>query len=579
MENKIILKRLYNDYTKKFLPKILLSVFFSLIVAGSTAAIAWLLDPAIKKIFIDKDEKLILIIPVAIILAFSLKGGSLYFAKTILIRTAQEITKIIQMQVMRSLITADTEVIDKKHTGKFISHLTFDVSLISRLVSNVILNLTKDSFTLIGLLIVMFYQNWKLAFFAIIMIPLATIAARSLGKRIGKVTVEAADRTGELSTYLIEIFKNHKMIKIFQKENYEFGRTERFINNLKDKVIKIETVLVRASPIMETLTGLMIALLIFYSGKLIMSGELGLNNFFSFLAAMMLAYQPVRSLATLNMSLNQGLAAARRILPLIDNENKIKELENAKELKISKGEIRFEKVNFKYNKDEGEVLNDIDIFIEGGEMTSLVGHSGAGKSSLLNLIPRFYDRDDGDIKIDNQSIYETKIRSLRSNISLVAQDITLFDDTIRNNILYANPDASNEELNEAVKFSSSKEFIEKLPNQFETLIGENGIRLSGGEKQRISIARAMLKKSSIILLDEATSSLDSDTETKIQEAIKLLTNNKTTLVIAHRLSTIKNSKKIYVIDDGKIVADGNHENLLKNSEIYKNFYEKQLRKD
>ncbi len=579
MENKIILKRLYNDYTKKFLPKILLSVFFSLIVAGSTAAIAWLLDPAIKKIFIDKDEKLILIIPVAIILAFSLKGGSLYFAKTILIRTAQEITKIIQMQVMKSLITADTEVIDKKHTGKFISHLTFDVSLISRLVSNVILNLTKDSFTLIGLLIVMFYQNWKLAFFAIIMIPLATIAARSLGKRIGKVTVEAADRTGELSTYLIEIFKNHKMIKIFQKENYEFGRTERFINNLKDKVIKIETVLVRASPIMETLTGLMIALLIFYSGKLIMSGELGLNNFFSFLAAMMLAYQPVRSLATLNMSLNQGLAAARRILPLIDNENKIKELENAKELKISKGEIRFEKVNFKYNKDEEEVLNDIDVFIEGGEMTSLVGHSGAGKSSLLNLIPRFYDRDDGDIKIDNQSIYETKIRSLRSNISLVAQDITLFDDTIRNNILYANPDASNEELNEAVKFSYSKEFIEKLPNKFETLIGENGIRLSGGEKQRISIARAMLKKSSIILLDEATSSLDSDTETKIQEAIKLLTNNKTTLVIAHRLSTIKNSKKIYVIDDGKIVADGNHENLLKNSEIYKNFYEKQLRKD
>ena len=579
MENKIILRRLYNDYTKKFLPKILLSVFFSLIVAGSTAAIAWLLDPAIKKIFIDKDEKLILIIPVAIILAFSLKGGSLYFAKTILIRTAQEITKIIQMQVMRSLITADTEVIDKKHTGKFISHLTFDVSLISRLVSNVILNLTKDSFTLIGLLIVMFYQNWKLAFFAIIMIPLATIAARSLGKRIGKVTVEAADRTGELSTYLIEIFKNHKMIKIFQKENYEFGRTERFINNLKDKVIKIETVLVRASPIMETLTGLMIALLIFYSGKLIMSGELGLNNFFSFLAAMMLAYQPVRSLATLNMSLNQGLAAARRILPLIDNENKIKELENAKELKISKGEIRFEKVNFKYNKDEGEVLNDIDIFIEGGEMTSLVGHSGAGKSSLLNLIPRFYDRDDGDIKIDDQSIYKTKIRSLRSNISLVAQDITLFDDTIRNNILYANPDASNEELNEAVKFSYSKEFIEKLPNKFETLIGENGIRLSGGEKQRISIARAMLKKSSIILLDEATSSLDSDTETKIQEAIKLLTNNKTTLVIAHRLSTIKNSKKIYVIDDGKIVADGNHENLLKNSEIYKNFYEKQLRKD
>ena len=579
MENKIILKRLYNDYTKKFLPKILLSVFFSLIVAGSTAAIAWLLDPAIKKIFIDKDEKLILIIPVAIILAFSLKGGSLYFAKTILIRTAEEVTKIIQMQVMKSLITADTEIIDKKHTGKFISHLTFDVTLISRLVSNVILNLTKDSFTLIGLIIVMFYQNWKLALFAIIMIPLATIAARSLGKRIGKVTIQAADRTGELSSYLIEIFKNHKIIKIFQKEKYEFGRTERFINNLKDKVIKIETILVRASPIMETLTGFMIALLIYYSGKLIVNGDLGINNFFSFLAAMMLAYQPVRSLATLNMSLNQGIEAAKRILPLIDNENKIKEIDNAKDLIINKGEIKFEKVKFKYNQNEGEILSDINILIEGGQMTSLVGHSGAGKSSLLNLIPRFYDKDFGDIKIDNQSIYKSKIISLRSNISLVAQDITLFDDTIRNNILYANPDASENDLNDAVKYSYSKDFIEKLPNKFETLIGENGIRLSGGEKQRISIARAMLKKSSIILLDEATSSLDADTETKIQEAIKLLTNNKTTLVIAHRLSTIKNSKKIYVIEEGKVVAEGDHENLLKNSSIYKNFYEKQLRKD
>ena len=579
MENKTIIKRLYNDYTKKFLPKILLSVLFSLVVAGSTAAIAWLLDPAIKKIFIDKDEKLILIIPVAIIFAFSIKGGSLYFAKTILIRTAQEITKIIQMQVMKSLITADTEMIDKKHTGKFISHLTFDVNLISKLVSNVILNLTKDSFTLVGLIIVMFYQNWKLALFAIIMIPLATIAARSLGKRIGKVTIQAADRTGELSSYLIEIFKNHKIIKIFQKEKYEFGRTERFINNLKDKVIKIETILVRASPIMETLTGFMIALLIYYSGKLIVNGDLGINNFFSFLAAMMLAYQPVRSLATLNMSLNQGIEAAKRILPLIDNENKIKEIDNAKDLIINKGEIKFEKVKFKYNQNEGEILSDINILIEGGQMTSLVGHSGAGKSSLLNLIPRFYDKDFGDIKIDNQSIYKSKIISLRSNISLVAQDITLFDDTIRNNILYANPDASENELNDAVKYSYSKDFIEKLPNKFETLIGENGIRLSGGEKQRISIARAMLKKSSIILLDEATSSLDADTETKIQEAIKLLTNNKTTLVIAHRLSTIKNSKKIYVIEEGKVVAEGDHENLLKNSSIYKNFYEKQLRKD
>jgi subfamily B ATP-binding cassette protein MsbA len=579
MRNIDIIKRLYNNYTKQFLPKILLSVFFSVLVAGSTASIAWLLDPAIKKIFIDKDQTLTLVIPFAIILAFSTKGASLYFAKTILIRVGQEITKILQFQVMKSIIEADSQIVDNKHSGKFISHLTFDVGMITNLVSTVILNLTKDTFTLIGLLGVMFYQNWRLALFAIIMIPLASFAARSLGKRMGKVTTEAADRAGELTSYLLEIFKNHKIIKIFQKENFEFSRTEKFINNLKEKVIKIQTVLIRASPIMEILTGFMIAGLIFYSGKLILKNELDINSFFSFLAAMMLAYQPIRSLATLNMGINQGLAAAKRILPIIDMKNQIIETEKPNNLEIKKGEIRFNKVRFKYNDDERDVLKSIDLTISGGEMTSVVGHSGAGKSTILNLIPRFYDSNSGDILIDDQSIYKSKIFSLRSNISLVNQDTTLFDDTIKNNIAYAKLDASEDEIFEAAKLSFCDEFINKLPNKFDTIIGENGIRLSGGEKQRLSIARAMLKKSKIILLDEATSSLDAETESKIQEAIKFLTKNRTTLVIAHRLSTIMNSNKIYVVDDGKIAAEGNHQELIKSSEIYKNFYEKQLRKD
>ena len=579
MRNIDIIKRLYNNYTKQFLPKILLSVFFSVLVAGSTASIAWLLDPAIKKIFIDKDQTLTLVIPLIIILAFSTKGVSLYFAKIILIRVGQEITKILQFQVMKSIIEADSQIVDNKHSGKFISHLTFDVGMITNLVSTVILNLTKDTFTLIGLLGVMFYQNWRLALFAIIMIPLASFAARSLGKRMGKVTTEAADRAGELTSYLLEIFKNHKIIKIFQKENFEFSRTEKFINNLKEKVIKIETVLVRASPIMEILTGFMIAGLIFYSGKLILKNELDINSFFSFLAAMMLAYQPIRSLATLNIGINQGLAAAKRILPIIDMKNQIIETEKPNNLEIKKGEIRFNKVRFKYNDDERDVLKSIDLTISGGEMTSVVGHSGAGKSTILNLIPRFYDSNSGDILIDDQSIYKSKIFSLRSNISLVNQDTTLFDDTIKNNIAYAKLDASEDEIFEAAKLSFCDEFINKLPNKFDTIIGENGIRLSGGEKQRLSIARAMLKKSKIILLDEATSSLDAETESKIQEAIKFLTKNRTTLVIAHRLSTIMNSNKIYVVDDGKIAAEGNHQELIKSSEIYKNFYEKQLRKD
>jgi len=579
MSNIQILKRLYNDYTKKFLPKILLSVFFSILVALSTSSIAWLLDPAIKKIFIEKDQTLILIIPFAIIIAFSLKGASLYFAKTILIKVGQEVTKILQFQVMKNIITADSETMDAKHSGKYISHITFDVGMITKLVSTVILNITKDTLTLIGLLGVMFYQNWKLAIFAIIMIPLASLAARSLGKRMGKVTTEAQEISGKLISHLLEVFKNHKIIKIFQKENYEFERTENFINSLKNKVIKIETVLTRASPIMESLTGFMIAGLIFYSGKLIMNEELDINNFFSFLAAMMLAYQPVRSLATLNMAINQGLSAAKRILPIIDMKNKVIEHEDSSPLKVSNGEIKFINVNFKYKSEEREILNSISLTIKGGGMTSLVGHSGAGKSTILNLIPRFYDLDSGDITIDDKSIYKSTIKSLRSEISLVNQDTTLFDDTIKNNISYGKLDATDDEIYEAAKLSFCEEFIDKLPNKFETIIGENGFRLSGGEKQRLSIARAMLKKSKIILLDEATSSLDAETESKIQEAINLLTKDRTTLVIAHRLSTIMNSKKIYVVDKGNIVAEGNHQELLTQSKTYKNFYEKQLRKD
>ena len=578
MNNIELLKRLYKDYSKKFLKKILISVFFSVLVAGSTASIAWLLDPAIKKIFIDKDQTLILVIPIFIVISFTIKGLSLYFAKATMISVGEEIKKILQFDMISSLIKADTKLIDKKHSGKFISNLTFDVSHITNLLSDAILVFSKDSLTLIGLLIVMFYQNWKLSLISIIMIPLASIVAKSLGKRMGKVVTEAQENSGFLNTYLIEIFKNHKLIKIFQKENYEINRADSHIEKLKDKNKKIRIVYVRISPIMETFTGIMIAILIYYSGKLIFNNEININNFFSFLAAMMLAYQPVKSLATINMAINQGLSAARRILPIIDKENSIVEKNNSTDLTIKNGTIKFENVSFKYNTEEKKVLKSINIELEGGKMTALVGHSGSGKSTILNLIPRFYNIIEGDIKIDDQSIYDTKIFSLRKNISLVSQDTTLFDDTIKNNIAYANLDATNEEIIEAAKLSYSEEFINDLPKKYETIIGENGVRLSGGEKQRISIARALLKKSPIILLDEATSSLDSETEEKIQEAINILTKNRTTLVIAHRLTTILGSNKIYVIDNGLIDSSGNHEDLMKNSSLYKNYYDKQIKK-
>jgi len=573
-----ILKRLYKDYTQKYVKKIIVSVFFTVLLAGSTSAVAYLLDPAIKQLFIEQKKHLILVIPFLIVLAFAVKAASLYIAKVLMIRVAADVTKDIQFDVFSSILNADTKLIENKHSGYFISNISNDVGMITNLVSTVILNFFKDSLTLIGLLSVMFYQNWKLTLFAIIMIPIASVAAKTLGKRIGKVTNQQMKKAGRVNAYLMEILKNHKLAKIFQRENYEHERANRMIEDLKDSSRKINEVFIRPSPIMELLTGIMIALLIYVSADLISKNELEVSNFFSFLAAMMLAYQPVRSLATLNIAIQQGLEGAKSVLPLIDHVPEVQDKKDSKELMVDKGEIKFEKIYFNYTKDGPIVLNSVDLNIPGQKMTALVGHSGAGKSTVLNLIPRFYNADAGDIKIDNQSIYNSSIYSLRKNISLVSQDTTLFDDTILNNIAYANLSASTEEIEKAAKYSFASEFIEKLPDKYDTLIGENGVRLSGGEKQRLSIARAILKKSPIILLDEATSSLDAETESKIQKAISFLTKGRTTIVIAHRLSTILNSDLIYVIDKGKVIDSGKHDELMKTSETYKNFYDKQLKR-
>ena len=576
MTNIEILKRLYKDYTSKFLKKILIAVFFSIIVATSTSAIAWLLDPAIKKLFIERDQKLLFIIPMAIILSFAAKGISLYFAKTILISVAEEIKKILQFEMLSSFIKADTQYIDTRHSGKSISNLNFDVEQIKNLLSKAFLNLIKDGLTLIGLLTVMFYQNWKLSMIALIMMPLASFVAKKLGKRMGKVTTEAQVKSGDLNKHLIELFKNHKLIKIFQREKFEESRSKNFISALIEKSKKIDIIYARPSSIMETLTGIVIAILIFYTSKLIFNNEIGINNFFSFLAAMMLAYQPVRSLATLSLGINQGLSAGRRILPIIDTKNSITSNDTKPKLKLNNADIKFKEVNFSYDENN-IILKNININIEGGKINAIVGLSGAGKSTLLNLIPRIYDKSSGDIIIDNQSIYEVNLASLRNQISIVDQNTTLFDDTVFNNIIYAKPNATREDVLEASRLSMSEDFIKKLEKGFDTLVGENGTRLSGGEKQRISIARAFLRKSKIILLDEPTSSLDSETENKIQLALKKLTENKTTIVIAHRLSTIQSASKIFVIDNGNLAATGTHNELLKSSDIYTNFYNKQIK--
>ena len=576
-ELKSILKRLFKDYVKKHLNRIFLALFLSVIVAGSTASIAWLLDPAVKKIFEEQNKLYAWSIPLLIVIAFASKGLSLYFARINIIRVGQEVAGKIQKQIANNILISDIQTLDNRHSGKYISNILFDANQVQNLVSAGVLNLIKDTLTVIALVSLMFYQNWKLAFFAILMMPLAGGLAKSLGKRIGKATSKAGESSGKLAAFLSEIFKGSRMIRIYQQEKEENKKAEEVIDDLVEKNIKIGSVLIRATPIMEILTGFMIAGFIIFAGQLIASGELGINNFFSFLAAMMLAYQPIRSLATINMAAYQGAAAFKRISIIIDKKIDIKENSNLPNLILKNSNIKFNKVGFKYLSINEKAVENISFEIRGNSMAAFVGHSGAGKSTIINLLPRFYDPQEGSIVIDDQNIKDISLFSLRKNISMVSQDVILFDDTIKNNIAYAKEDATEKEISKACKYAAADEFIEKLPKGYDTIIGENGIRLSGGQKQRLSIARAILKESPIILLDEATSSLDADSEEIVQNAINNLTKNKTTLVIAHRLSTIHNADKIFVMKSGSIVNSGKHDFLINNCEEYKSLYKKQLR--
>ena len=573
----IILKRLYREYVNKHLKRIMIALILSLIVAASTSATAYLLDPAVKKIFIDKDKTLAWLIPIFIILAFSSKGISLYFARINIIKVGNRIAGELQRQVASTVLSSDIQTLENRHSGKYISNIMFDCGAVSNLVSTGVLNIMKDSFSLIGLISLMFYQNWKLASFAIIMMPLAAFCAKSLGKRIGKVQGEASEVAGNLTTFLSEILKSAKMIRIYQQEKNENKNAKNVIDNLVEKNIKIASVMIRATPIMEILTGFMIAGFIFYSGRLISAGELEINNFFSFLAAMMLAYQPIRSLATINMMIYQGCAASSRIFKVLDAPIETKNDISLPNIEIEKCNIKFKNVSFRYLNTNEKAIKEINLEIKGGSMTAFVGHSGAGKSTIINLLPRFYEPQEGQIFIDDQNIQKITLDYLRKNISLVSQDVILFDDTIKANVAYADINATQDEIVRACKFAAADEFINKLPNGYETVTGENGVRLSGGQKQRISIARAILKRSPVILLDEATSSLDAESEEIVQNAISNLTKNKTTLVIAHRLSTIHSADKIFVLKSGLIIESGNHEYLIKNSKEYKSLYEKQLK--
>ena len=574
--NKLdLVKRIFRTQIKKYIPELSLTVVFIVITSITTAATAWLLDPAIKEIFINKNTKMLYFIPLAIVLTFIIKAFAVYGTRIVTIKVGIKIIKNIQILMAKKFLLSDISHITKKHSGKYLSNFTGDTGILFGVLTGVVVTLFKEVFTLIALLALMFYHDWQLSLLAIIMIPIAAFSSRNIGKKMGKKTHISMEASDKLMKFLSEIIKGSWLIKIYQKEEEELARISMVIDEKFKAMRKVEQTRLGSGPIMEIISAIAIATVVFFAGYRSIQGAITLGEFVSFLAALMLAYQPVRALAGINIGIQEGITSAKRIYEIIDQKNEIYHDEKAPSLKLKNASIDFKNISFTY-PDGTHALRNLSARIEGGTKVGLVGVSGSGKTTFLNLIPRFFHLKEGAIFIDNQNINDINLNSLRKEISLVSQDVILFDDTIKSNVLYGNTLASDEEIIKACKFAAAQDFVEKLPNKYETIIGENGIKLSGGQKQRLSIARAILKDSPIILLDEATSSLDSESEAVIQKAIENLTKNKTTIIIAHRLSTIMNCDKILVFDSGQIVDEGSHEFLVKNSSIYKNLYEKQI---
>ncbi len=576
MTGSQILARLFRDSIRPYAARLASSLFFMIIIALSTGATAWLLDPAIDKIFLDKDESMLLLIPIAIILTLLIKSVATYIQIVLLNGVAQNIIADTQIKLFKKIINADLSWLHKIHSAKIISNFLYDVTLLQDSVSSSLANGVKDLLTLICLLGVMYYQDWQLATISIIAFPLVGLLTKRLGKRVKKASTETQEETGVLASILSENLDGTRIVKAYQQEEQEIEKLSNSVWRRVKKILKGANARGAASPFAEFLAGFGIAGTLYYAGLRGLQGELPLNEFVSFLGAMMLAFQPLRRLASINTTLQEGFAAAIRVFGLLDQKSLINEKKDARDLSLSKSNIDLQEVTLSYEGQTNSALKEVSLNIPHGKTTALVGPSGSGKSSILNLIPRFYDPDSGKLKIDGQNIKDLTICSVRSVIALVSQEPILFDMSIKENILYSRPNSTDEEIISAAKSAAADSFISELPNGYDTIIGEKGYSLSGGQKQRISIARAFLKNAPILLLDEATSSLDTESESLVQEAIKKLMKDRTTLVIAHRLSTIINADQIIVLDDGKIVESGNHEELLLKNGIYKKLYEREF---
>lgn len=567
----VLMKRLLSESVRPYAGTIALAVFFMVIVAAATAASAWLMEPIIDEVFVAKDRDALVWVAGAVLATFVIKGIANYLQVTLISRVGLKIIADKQNQLYAHLSRMDLGFFHDNPTGTLISRFTVDIGMMRAVVSNALTSLGKDLFSLIFLVGLMFYQNWELAFISIFVFPLAILPIVRLGRRIRKVTVNTQIETGLFMTLLEQTFQGIRVVKSYGMEAYEQSRVGGLVETIFNLTFKAARIRAIVSPTMETLGGVAIAVVVIYGGHQVINDERTTGELFSFITALLLAYDPMKRLANLNVSIQEGLAGAARLFDLLDTEPSIQDAPDAKALENVRGKISFSNVRFSYGPDD-PALHDITLEVPAGRRVALVGPSGAGKSTILNLIPRFYDINAGTVSIDDQDVRGLTMASLHTNAALVSQEITLFDDTVRANIAYGRAGATDEEIQDAARHAAADGFIRELAQGYDTQVGEQGVKLSGGQRQRLAIARAMLKNAPILLLDEATSALDTESERQVQTALNELMSGRTTLVIAHRLSTVVDADLIYVIEGGRITESGTHTDLLKKGGSYAKLY-------
>ena len=572
---RVLVSRLFKDYVKHQLGWLAGALFLMVIVAATTASLAFLMETILDDVFTARDKTSLYIAATTVMGLFLLKGLATYGQTVIMSLVGQRILADIQKRMFSHLTYADLSFFQSRSSGELIAHFINDVEKMRGTVAGVITAIGRDSLTLIFLIGVMFYQDWLLTLASFFAFPTAILPLVKIGKKIRKVSANTQEEIGQFTVILNEVFRDIRHVKSYCMEKYEQTRTNLLIDKIFKLVFKAARTKAAAYPIMETLGGTAIVIVICYGGWQVIEGERTTGTFFSFVTALLLAYDPVKKLVNLNAQLQEGLAASERIFGVLDSKPKIVDRSDAIQLKEVTGEILIENLYFSYDGTP-PILSNLSMQIPAGQTIALVGHSGSGKSTLLNLITRFFAPESGLILLDNTDIQKVTLSSLRQNFAIVSQDVSLFNETIKANICYGNPEASDEKIVEAAKNAAAHEFITQLPNGYETEVGENGIKLSGGQRQRIVIARAMLKDAPILLLDEATSALDSESEQSVQVALQKLMHNRTTIVIAHRLSTIQSADLIYVIDGGKVAEFGKHAELLKRNGVYSNLYKIQF---